>query len=274
MNNSIATITEKARLMRQHILKMAASGKTSHVGSALSCADILAVLYFGRMNIDPKSWNLPLWDRFILSKGHGAMAWYAALAEAGFFPKELLNSYSQDGSLLGEHPHHGLLPGITVSTGSLGHGLPVACGMALAARIDKRSTRTFVLISDGECNEGSIWEAAMWASHERLDNLIVIIDDNHMQAMGPSRQISGLDPLSKKWEAFGWQVFETDGHDITALMKTAEQAIKAQGGPRVIIARTVLGQGISFMENDLLWHYQIPSNKQVAAGLKELEHRS
>lgn len=270
MNDSLEAIKEKARLIRCHIVNMAARGKTSHVGSALSCADILAVLYFRFLHIDSLAWDSFSCDRFILSKGHAAMAWYAVLAEAGFFSKEQLVSYAVDGRFLGEHPCHGV-PGVKVSSGSLGHGLPMAVGIALAQQMDKRKTRTFVLISDGECNEGSIWEAAMWAGHHRLDNLIVFIDDNHMQAMGPSRQINGLEPLGEKWKAFGWDVYETDGHDHVALINTTQEATSRQGQPKVVIARTILGKGVSFMENDLLWHYQIPSMGQLQKALVQLE---
>jgi len=270
MNDSVNIIKEKARQVRRHIVTMAAGGGTSHVGSALSCADILTVLYFSLMRIDPLNWNSLSCDRFILSKGHGAMAWYAVLAEAGFFSKEQLKFYAIDGSILAEHPFHGL-PGVKVSAGSLGHGLPMAAGIALAQHIENSPAKTFVLISDGECNEGSIWEAAMWCSHRQLDNLVVFIDDNHMQAMGPSRQISGLEPLSAKWEAFGWDVFKVDGHDPAALIKTAQEAFLRREKPKVIIARTVLGKGVSFMENDLLWHYQIPSESQLQEALAQLE---
>jgi transketolase len=270
MNDPLEIISAKARSVRRHIVSMAARGKTAHVGSALSCADILAVLYFRFLNIDPLHWDSLACDRFILSKGHAAMAWYAVLAEAAFFSPERLSAYAVDGSSLGEHPCHGL-PGVKVASGSLGHGLPMAAGIALAQQMDRRPARTFVLISDGECNEGSVWESAMWCGHQRLDNLIVFVDDNNMQALGPSRQISGLDPLADKWQAFGWAVYETDGHDHAALIKTTQDAISLKGKPKVVIARTVLGKGVSFMENDLRWHYLIPSTGQLQEALSELE---
>lgn len=270
MSDPIQIIRERTRSVRRHIVNMAASGKTGHLGSSLSCADILAVLYFSIMRIDPDHWNSLLCDRFILSKGHAAMAWYATLAEAGFFPKERLKTYALNGSLLGEHPARGL-PGVGVSTGSLGHGLPIAAGVAMAQRIDGRETNVFVLISDGECNEGSIWETAMWCGHQQLDHLIVFIDDNHMQALGPSRQISGLESLSAKWNAFGWDVFNVDGHDPAALIQTTNEAIARRGKPKVIIARTILGKGVSFMHDNLLWHYQVPSDSQRQEALAQLE---
>jgi len=270
MNDEIGVIRDKAKAIRRHVLSMAAIGRTSHVGSALCCADILAVLYFYFLHIDPLAWDSPSCDRFVLSKGHAAMAWYAALAEAGFFSKELLGSYAFNGGLLGEHPCHGV-PGIKVSTGSLGHGFPMAAGIALAQKMDRRESRTFVLISDGECNEGSVWETAMWCGHQKLDNLIVIVDDNHMQALGPSREISGLDPLGEKWKAFGWGVIETDGHDHGSLIKAIREAVSSRGKPHVVVARTILGKGVSFMEDDLLWHYQVPSAGQLQEALAELE---
>ncbi len=269
-DHAVKDIQRKAVRMRRHILTMAAEGKTSHVGSALSCVEILAVLYFKLMNVTPQQWNAPDGDRVILSKGHGAMAWYAVLAEAGFLPQEQLRTYAADGSSLGEHPSHTTGAGIRFSTGSLGHGLAIGAGLALAQKMDGRKGRVFIMLSDGECNEGSVWEAAMCAAHQHLDNLIVIIDDNHMQAMGPSRQISALDPLKDKWTAFGWQAAECDGHDANALIKTVE-GLAGNGKPKVVIARTHLGKGVSFMEDDLLWHYQVPSSDDLRRGLAELE---
>ncbi len=266
-------IQQIAARMRRQVLLMAVNGKTSHVGSALSCVDILAVLYFKLLNVTPQNWQLPDADRFILSKGHGAKAWYAALAEAGFMPAEELGSYAKDGSRLGEHPSHHGVPGIVLSTGSLGHGLAVAAGMAFARKMRQRKGRVFVLLSDGECNEGSVWEAAMIASFQKLDNLTVIIDDNHMQAMGRSRDISGLGSLEEKWGAFGWHTAACDGHDAAALVSACGQVINTHGKPSVVLARTILGKGVSFMENKILWHYQIPSPEELGLALKELEGR-
>ena len=268
--HSIAELKTKTVRMRRHIVSMAAQGKTSHVGSALSCVEILAVLYFNIMDVSPRQWDGPDNDRFILSKGHGVMAWYAALAEAGFLALEQLETYAADGGHLGEHPSHTLGRGIQFSTGSLGHGLAVGTGQALAKKMDQRRSRVFVMLSDGECNEGSVWEAAMGAAHQKLDNLVAIIDDNHMQAMGPSRQICGLGSLKDKWAAFGWDATECDGHDINALVKTIETPAQP-GKPRAIIARTLLGKGVSFMEDDILWHYQVPSDEDLRKALAELQ---
>ncbi len=256
--------------MRRHIVNMAAEGQTSHVGSALSCVEILTVLYFELMDVTPKRWDAPDNDRFILSKGHGVMAWYAVLAEAGFLRQEELKTYAADGSHLGEHPSHTLGRGIRFSTGSLGHGLAVGTGQALAKKMDQRPGKVFVMVSDGECNEGSVWEAAMGAAQQRLENLVVFVDDNRMQAMGPSRQISALDSLKDKWAAFGFEAVECDGHDVEALINTCRN-FKQPGKPKAIIARTCLGKGISFMEDDLLWHYQVPSEGDLRRALAELE---
>lgn len=267
---SITTIQDKARLMRQDIVKMAYEGKTSHVGSALSCTDILAVLYLHVMNITISNWQTVAADRFILSKGHGVKAWYAALHQANFIDERYLTTYAKDGSHLGEHPSPGSLPGILVGSGSLGHGISIAAGMAMAKKMDHHAGRMYVLMSDGECNEGSVWEAAMAIVHQKLDNVTVIIDDNGWQAMGRSRQVSGLDPLASKWESFGWKVYEADGHDAVSLMTVLDTAKRSTGKPNVVIAKTCLGKGVSFMEDDLLWHYQIPSHEQMTIALKEL----
>ena len=268
---TIDEIKEKAKRVRRQVIRMAHEGKTSHVGSALSCVDILAVLYLNVLNCTVNNWQKPEASRFILSKGHAAKALYAVLAEAGFISMEDLSSYAKDGTAYGEHPSHKGVPGISVSTGSLGHGLAIGAGQALAKKLDGRQGHVFVLLSDGECNEGSIWEAAMCASAQKLDNLIVIIDDNHMQAMGPSRAISGLDPLADKWKAFGWNVKECDGHDVKDLIESCTGFLKGNGRPSVIVARTVLGKGVSFMEDKILWHYQIPSAQDMSIAFKELD---
>jgi len=264
----ILKLQTSATAIRRQVVQMAFEGQTSHVGSALSCAEILAVLYFHVMDIDPL--GLRQGDRFILSKGHGVMAWYAALALRGFFPVQRLKEYAVDGSVLGEHPHRGSVPGIEVTTGSLGHGLSIASGMALARAMDQTPGKVFVLLSDGECNEGSIWEAAMYAAQAKLDNLMAIIDDNHMQALGNSRAINALEPLKDKWDAFGWETFEVNGHDAQGLLDAIQKMNAPNGKPKVLIARTCLGKGVSFMENELLWHYQIPSQEQVNQALTEL----
>jgi transketolase len=254
---------------RRNIVSMAYYGQTSHVGSALSCVDIIAVLYARVMNITAMNWQDAGSDRFILSKGHGVKALYSVLAQLGFFPETWLNQYGQDDSWLGEHPSHHV-PGIICSTGSLGHGLSIAAGIALGQKLNKYQARTYVLISDGECNEGSLWEAAMAAAHLDLDNLVAIVDDNQWQAMGRSREVSALEPFAQKWEAFGWQVRHVDGHDLNALTGALNTTSLVTRKPLVIIAKTCLGKGVSFMEDQLLWHYQIPSQVQWEMALKEL----
>lgn len=267
---SIFDIKQKAKLVRQDVVTMAAVGKTSHVGSSLSCADFLCALYFRVMNTDPKKWDEASMDRFILSKGHGVMGWYATLAHRGFFDRTVLKEYAVDGGRLPEHPGHGVLPGIKVTTGSLGHGLSVGCGMAIAKKLDNLPSRIFVLLSDGECNEGSIWEAAMYCAHQKLDNLTVLIDDNNMQAMGRSREVNAIAPLADKWRAFGWATKEIDGHNLDEIVGALEALPFEKGKPNCVIGRTVLGKGVSFMENELLWHYQIPSDEQLKKALVEL----
>jgi len=269
--HSIAEIQNTAVKIRRHVVQMAFKGKTSHVGSALSCVDLLAVLYFKVMNISPKNWQEADTDRFILSKGHGSMAWYATLAEAGFINPSVLDEYCVDGGRLGEHPDGGSVPGILVTTGSLGHGLSIGLGLALAKKMKQESARIFVVLSDGECNEGSVWEAAMYAAHRKLDNLVVLVDNNKMQAMGRTSTINAVEPLAKKWEAFGWNAKEIDGHDISQISEALKEIPFEKGKPSALIAHTVLGKGVSFMQDDVLWHYQIPSQEQVGLALKELK---
>lgn len=268
---SVDSINKHAKAMRRHILTMAVEGGTSHVGSALSCTDILAVLYFQVMNTTPENWENSQADKFILSKGHGVKAWYAVLAQRGFLSVDELKTYAKDGSFLGEHPVYPSVKGITCATGSLGHGLPVAGGIALARKINKDAGRVFVLLSDGECNEGSVWEAAMFAAHRQLDNLTVIVDDNQWQALGRSREVSALEPFGDKWESFGWETAFVNGHDTDALGRALTTGWHRSGCPKALIARTCLGKGVSFMEDDLLWHYQIPSKDQLHQALVQLE---
>jgi transketolase len=241
---------------------MAHTGKTPHVGSALSQVDMLVALYFRAMTLSE--------DRFILSKGHGCMSLYATLAERGYFSKAVLDTYAQDGSKLAEHPSPSGIPGIDVATGSLGHGLSIGAGAALARQMDRRPGRTFVMLSDGECNEGSIWEAAMFAAGQRLDNLVVLVDYNKLQAMGRSNEVTGLAPLAEKWRAFGWATRELDGHDMSALVEALEGVPFTPGRPTAIVAHTVKGKGVSFMEDDLEWHYRPPNADDLARALLEI----
>jgi len=241
-----------------------------HLGSALSCVDILVACYWGALKVDPGQPLDPDRDRFILSKGHAGSALYAVLAEKGFFPKTWLDTFAQTDSILTEHPHPHGIPGVEWATGSLGHGLPAGLGIALAARINKRAYRVLVCLSDGECNEGSIWEAAMFAPAQKLSNVTVIVDYNKWQATGRSNEVMALAPLAEKWAAFGWRTVEVDGHDMEALVDALNLPSDVDGRPTAIIAHTVKAKGVSFMEDDNNWHYRIPTADEVAAAGKEL----
>ena len=251
----------RARAVRAATVRMAHTGKTPHVGSALSQVEVLVGLYFRAMGPD---------DRFILSKGHGCMSLYATLAEKGVLPAAMLETYAQDGSKLAEHPSPKGIPGIEVATGSLGHGLSIGAGAALARQMDRRPGTTFVMLSDGECNEGSIWEAAMFAAGRQLDNLAVIVDYNKLQAMGRSNEVTALGPLAEKWRAFGWATREIDGHDMGAVVEALESVPFKARRPTAIVAHTVKGKGVSFMEDDLEWHYRPPNADDLARALAEI----
>ncbi len=260
-----------ARRIRIHSLEMTSRGGSSHVGSALSMADILAVLYGGVLKFDP---TRPKWadrDRFILSKGHAGAAVYATLAETGFFPVEKLATHYQDGSDLSGHVSHKGIPGVELSTGSLGHGLSVGAGMAYGAKLDARGHRVVVLLSDGECDEGSNWEAILFAAHHKLSNLVAIIDYNKIQSLGPVAETLGLEPFADKWRDFGWSVHEVDGHDHDALRATFASLPSQADLPSVVIAHTTKGKGVSFMENTVLWHYRTARGAEFDAALLELE---
>jgi transketolase len=259
-----------ARAIRIHSLRMVYSAKTSHVGTCLSMADLLAVLYGRILQVDPSQPDWPERDRFILSKGHGAAAVYAALAERGFFPVEWLATYCQDNSKLAGHlTHHGL-PGVELSTGSLGHGLAVGCGMALAGKRGGQSYRVIVLLSDGELDEGSNWEAILFAPHHRLDNLVAIVDYNKIQSFGSVKEVLDLEPMADKWRACRWSVREINGHDLTEVEDALANVPFEKDRPSVIIAHTIKGKGVSFMENRLEWHYKSPNEDQLAQALREV----
>ncbi len=247
---------------------MSNEAKTPHLGSGLSCVDILVAAYWNILQIDPKAAQAEDRDRFILSKGHAAAALYATLAERGFFPKDWLESFGRPGAALAEQPAPNCAPGVELATGSLGHGLPVGVGMALAARLKKQSHRVMVVMSDGECNEGTVWEAAMFAAGQKLGNLTVAVDYNKWQATGRSDEVMALPSLVDKWTSFGWNACEVDGHDIDAVTK----AMQATAGdkPTAIVAHTVKGKGVSFMEDDNNWHYRIPKPEEVEAAKAEL----
>lgn len=263
-------LIEIANLARSRIIHTSSVAKIPHLGSCLSCVDILVALYWQILNIQPNHSTDPQRDRFILSKGHGAPALFQILAMKSFFPLEWLDHYGQDGSLFGEHPPAHGVPGIEAATGSLGHGLPIGVGFALGARMQGISNHTYVLMSDGECNEGSVWEAALFAAAQKLDRLMVIIDFNKWQATGRSQEIMALDPLVDKWAAFGWHTEEIDGHDYPALLKTLNSLSQPKGKPTAVIAHTVKGKGVSFMEDNNNWHYRTPTREEVIAARKEL----
>ena len=262
-----------ANEMRIDIVKMIAEAGSGHPGGSLSCADILTALYFGGvLNHDPARPDNPARDRFILCKGHAAPALYAALAQAGYFPREELATLRKLGSKLQGHPDMHLVPGVEASTGSLGQGLSIASGIACGLRIDGNPAHVFALLGDGECEEGQVWEAAMFAAHEKLGNLVAIVDANGLQIDGPVTDVVQTGTLASKFEAFGWDVSHVDGHDIDALVDLLSR-LKGQGGdvPHAVIARTVKGKGVSFMENQVGWHGKAPNGDQLKEALSELE---
>lgn len=260
-----------ASTIRAHALHMTHRTNASHIGSCLSMADLLAVLYGEILQLNP---HQPQWadrDRFILSKGHGAAILYGVLAECGFFPVNWLDTFYQDGSRLAGHVVSHEVPGVEVSTGSLGHGLPIGCGMALAGKREGKSHRIFVMLSDGELDEGSNWEAILFAQQHQLDNLVAIVDYNKIQSFGAVSEIMDLAPLADKWRAFRWAVREIDGHDYEQIESALSSIPFEAGAPSVVIAHTVKGKGVSFMENQLAWHYKSPNTDQLAQALAELE---
>lgn len=257
-----------AKRIRLHALRMTSGAGSAHIGSVFSMSDLLAVLYGQVLNVDPRRPQSPTRDRFILSKGHAGAGVYAALAEVGFFPVEKLAGHCQDGSDLSGHVSHKGVPGVEFSTGSLGHGLSVGAGMAYAAKLAEKKHRVVVLLSDGECDEGSNWEAILFAAHHKLDNLLAVIDYNKIQSLGSVSDTLGLEPFADKWKAFGWDVVEIDGHDHDAI-RAAFEAPTA-GKPRCVIGHTVKGRGVSFMEHSVLWHYRSARGEELAAAEQEL----
>ena len=260
-----------AWLIRRHGLEMTHLSRGSHIGAIFSLAEIVATLYTGVLNVDPANSKMPGRDRLILSKGHAGAAVYAALAERGFFPVEELSTHYANGSRLSGHVSHKGIPGVEFSTGSLGHGLAVAAGMALGAKMDKADWRVYAVLGDGECDEGSVWEAALPARQYNLDNLIAVVDRNRMQSLDFSENTIALEPFADKWRAFGWHTQTVDGHDVDALRAAFDAARDNVGCPSVIIAETTKGKGVSFMENDILWHYRTPQGEEYEAALRELE---
>ncbi len=260
---------ELAKKLRRHVVNMTNRGKSAHVGSTLSMADIIAVLYTDVLNVDPATPDHPDRDRFILSKGHAGACVYAALAERGFFSTDVLETHYQDGSKLSGHVSHKGVPGVELSTGSLGHGLPVAAGMAYAAKLAGGKHRVVVVMSDGECDEGSNWEAILFAAHHGLSNLTAIVDYNKIQSLATVSETLNLEPFRDKWVSFGWDVCEVDGHDHADLKRAMGTPHPER--PSVVIAHTIKGKGVSFMENTVLWHYRTPQGDELDAALEELE---
>ncbi len=265
--NRLKSIAAARRIDLLRIIRNAHGG---HTGGALSSTDILVTLYYHTMRFKTKEPSWPDRDRFVLSKGHSVEGYYAILADLGYFPKAELDTYGQFGARLIGHPSV-KVPGVEMNTGALGHGLPVAAGMALGQRLNGIDARTFVLMGDGEQAEGSIWEAAMFAAHHRLDNLVAILDRNGLQISGSTEDIMTLEPLADKYRAFGWAVVETDGHDFDALITLLDCKPHTSGKPLLILARTIKGKGVSFMQNVVKWHHGVPDDAQYLAAIQELD---
>lgn len=266
----MSKVKDLARQTRTQALKMTSNANASHIGSCLSAVDIMATLYGKVMRYDARRPDWADRDRFILSKGHACAALYSVLAECEFFPREWLDRYYQNGAQLAGHATHKGVPGVEVSTGSLGHGLPLGVGMALAGKRDEKDFRVFVLLSDGECDEGSNWEAALFAPHHRLDNLVVIVDYNKIQSLGRVKEVIDLEPLADKWRAFAWHTHEIDGHDLEQLDSVLSTIPATTGKPTCIVAHTVKGKGVSYMEDQLKWHYSAPKGEQLTQALAEV----
>jgi transketolase len=260
-----------AKTLRRHVIRMLQESGSGHPGGSLSATEIITALYFHHMKHNPADPCWPERDRFILSKGHAAPLLYAAMAECGYFPVEELKTLRKLETRLQGHPDRTCTPGIEGSTGSLGQGLSFGVGTALSARLNSEDHRVYVLLGDGECDEGQVWEAAMAASHFKLDKLVAIVDHNKQQIDGWNKDIMNLEPLDEKWHSFGWHVMEVDGHDLAQVVSALEQATHKRGCPTVIIAHTIKGKGVSFMERNLEFHGKAPSAEEAAAALKELE---
>jgi transketolase len=267
----IKLLKEKSTQVRKDIVQMICKSKSGHPGGSLSAADIVTTLYFSEMNVDPKNPKMEGRDRFVLSKGHAAPVLYAVLAEKGYFDRELLGTLRQYGSILQGHPDMKKVPGVEISTGSLGQGLSVANGMALSAKISGEDYRTYVLMGDGELQEGQVWEAAMTSAHYKLDNICAFVDFNNLQIDGNVDEIMGVAPLDKKWESFGWNVIKADGHSFEEILGSLEKAKECKGKPTVIIAETTKGKGVSFMENVCGFHGVAPTAEETELAVKELE---
>ena len=275
MNNYDITDLEMiSNKIRKSIIEMVHSAKSGHPGGALSITDILTVLYFNELNIDEKNPNDENRDRLVLSKGHSSPALYAVLAERGYFSKDDLKTFRKIDSFLQGHPDMNKIPGVDMSSGSLGQGLSVSNGMAISAKLDKKDYRVYCILGDGEIEEGQIWEAAMTSSHYKLDNLCVIVDNNGLQIDGKIQDVMNPDPIDKKFEAFGFNVININGHNFNEIINALDLAKKTKGKPTAIIAKTIKGKGVSFMENEASWHGKAPNDEQYDIAIKELEYKN
>lgn len=270
MIKNVEELKSLAKTVRKDIVSMLTESRSGHPGGSLSAADILTTLYFGEMNIDPKNPKDENRDRFVLSKGHAAPVLYSVLARRGYFPVEELNTLRKISSRLQGHPSMRCLPGVDMSTGSLGQGISASVGMALAGKVDNKDYRVYTLLGDGELEEGQVWEAAMSAAHYKLDNLTAFVDFNGLQIDGDITKVMNPSPIDKKFEAFGWNVLVIDGHDIEAIQDAIEKAKNFKGKPTVIVCNTVKGKGVSFMENQASWHGTAPSKEQCEEALAEI----
>jgi len=267
----IKSLEERAKVIRRHVIRMLAKAGSGHPGSSLSTVDLLVALFYNKLKHNPQQPAWPDRDRFVLSKGHGCPALYAVLAEKGYFGIDKLDTLRQFGSILQGHPCMKTTPGIEISGGSLGQGLSVGLGIALAAKLDKKDYRTYVMLGDGEIAEGQVWEAAMAASHYKADNLCAIIDQNGLQIDGFIHEIMSSYPIPDKWQGFGWHVIEINGHDYKAISSAYDEAEKVKGRPTVIVAKTIKGKGVSFMENQVDWHGKAPTKEEAERALAELK---
>lgn len=267
----IKSLEERTKVIRRHVIRMLAKAGSGHPGSSLSTVDLLVALFYNKLKHNPQQPSWPDRDRFVMSKGHGCPALYAVLAEMGYFGIDKLDTLRQFGSILQGHPCMKTTPGIEISGGSLGQGLSVGLGIALAAKLDKKDYRTYVMLGDGEIEEGQVWEAAMAASHYKADNLCAIIDQNGLQIDGFIHEIMSSYPIPDKWRGFGWHVIEINGHDYKAISSAYDEAEKIKGRPTVIVAKTIKGKGVSFMENQVDWHGKAPSKEEAERALAELK---
>ena len=264
-------IEKKVNEIKKEIFKTICKGGGGHIPASLCIVEILTVLYYRILKINPKNPKDPDRDRFILSKGHACVSLYAVLAEKGFFDKKHLSTFGKKGTILGGHPDMHKVPGIEASTGALGHGFPYGVGMALAAKLDKKDYRVFILIGDGECQEGSVWEAAMFAAQHKLDNLVAIVDYNKYQALDKLENIVSLEPFIDKWRSFGWETREVDGHNLLQLEDAFQSAPFSTNKPSLVIAHTIKGKGVSYMENVPIWHYRLPNNNELKIACDEMD---